>query len=157
MDIQHLVLDGAPLVSAGKLLTTLMTRQYLEITHKAQKRDPKTLERFQKTFLPERYLDSFLKIADHMSDQTIRNIVIAASRNQISKPAKRFGEGILYLYGTAMNELLSKKSAKALNCYAPKAQLLCNRGDAHCRKAIFEPEKWIQIVESFLERNVGCV
>lgn len=114
LEIQHLKLDGAPLVSAGNLLSALMVKQYLEITHKAQERDS--------------------KIADRMSDQTIRNMVTAASLNQISKPTKRSGKGVLYVYGTVMNELLSKELARVLKRCTPKAQLLCSKEDVHCKE-----------------------
>ena len=61
------------------------------------------------------------------------------------------GQEILYIHGTKMNESWSKKSARQLKKYYPKADIICCKGHAHCYKAIYEPKKWIELVENFLD------
>ena len=146
--IRNLVMDGAPLVPCGGLMRKIMTQQYLMLTRKSRKRDQRTLENFKKAFLPEAYLDSFLKIADHMSDQSIKNIVSALSRSQLKPGIPAEETNIVYIHGTRVNELLSKKSARRLRRFYPKTVILCFKGDAHCQKAIYAPETWLQVVEN---------
>lgn len=146
LHIQNLVMDGAPLVPCSVFMRKIMTWQYLTLTHKSRKRDQRTLENFKKAFLPEAYLGSFLKIADHLSDQSIKNIVSALSRSQLKPGIPAEETNIVYIHGTRVNELLSKKSAHRLRQFYPKAVIICCKGDAHCRKAIYAPEKWIQMV-----------
>ncbi len=148
--IRNLVMDGAPLVPYGELMRKIMTRQYLMLTRKSRKRDQRTLKNFKKAFLPEEYLDSFLKIADHMSDQSIKNIVSALSRSQMKSGIPSEETNIVYIHGTRANELLSKKSARRLRRLYPKSLIICFKGDAHCQKAIYAPEAWLQAVESVL-------
>lgn len=153
MSIQHLVMDGAPLVAYNKMVQTAMTRQYLSITHKAQQRERKTMENFSKFFLPIEYLDSYLKIADNMSDQTIRNLVRSLGENELASPPDRKGEEILYLYGTGTNELFSKKSAKQLSQIYPEATIVRLDGYGHTQKAIYEPEEWLQLIEKQIRKK----
>lgn len=150
LHIQKLIMDGAPLVPYSSFLKNMMTNQYLKLTRKSQKRDSKTLEMFKKSYLPERYLESFLKIADNMSDETIKNMISSIGKNTMSEGVRESGEEIMYIYGTAMNEMLSKKSVKLLKKYYSKITIVCFKGDKHCYKAIYEPKKWIETVESFL-------
>ena len=78
------------------------------IIQRSKKRDPKVFESFKKDFLPERYLDDFLKLADHMDEQSVNNIL-----NSVFAPFefKRYGDSckILFMHGTKGNESVSKK------------------------------------------------
>lgn len=79
LGVRNLVLDGAPLIAFPKIMESIMTNSYLNIIHKSKVRDRKTLESFKREFLPERYLESYLKIADNMSDESIKNIIHVAN------------------------------------------------------------------------------
>jgi len=153
LKISKLVMDGAPLVKCGKLITKAMTAQYLTITHKSQKRDKKVIESFKKNYLPEIYLDSYLKIADKMTDETIKNMVSSVGSNTVSRKLSfTDGDEILYIYGTKVNEVLSRKSASVLAKYYPKTTFYRCKGCAHCYYAIYMPERWIDIVDGFLSK-----
>lgn len=152
LSVDNLVLDGAPLVPFGKLLEGIMTNNYLSIIHKSKERDPKTLENFKKQFLPEKYLDSYLKIADFMSDASMRNIVDAAAEGKLCADVDNKSR-ILFIHGTKGNEVLSKKVGKLLKKYYPETQVICFKGDAHCHKAIYEPQKWMEVVSAFVENR----
>lgn len=150
ISIDRLVLDGAPLVPFGKLPESIMANNYLSIIHKSKSRDSKVIESFKKQFLPEKYLESYLKIADYMSDTSMRNIVHAASVGKLCLKVEN-KSSILFLHGTRGNEVLSKKVAKLIKKNYPETQVICFKGDAHCYKAIYEPQKWIEVVADFLE------
>lgn len=152
LKIDHLIMDGAPLIPAGRIAAAMMTRSYLKIVHKSQKRDPKTLESFKKDFLPEKYLESYLDLVDLISDTSVENIVHSVCQTELSIAVEN-NTRILYLHGTKANETLSQKSAKILKEFYPEAEILCFVGDPHCYKAVFEPETWIGVVEEFLAND----
>ncbi|MBQ7775618.1 MAG: alpha/beta hydrolase [Lachnospiraceae bacterium] len=149
LPIHHLVLDGAPLVPFPLFSGKVMTANYLSIIHKSKARDPKVLESFKKQFLPEKYLDSYLKIADFMTDTSITNIIQAADTGNLCTTVNNHSK-ILFLHGTKGNEILSKKVVKLMKKAYPETQVICFKGDVHCYKAIYEPEKWIEVVDAFL-------
>lgn len=152
LSVHNLIMDGAPLVACPKFAVNIMINNYKSIIHKSKKRDKKVIESFKKNFLPEKHLDSYLKIADLMSDKSIENIVgsvfsggkIGGVKNQ---------SRILFIHGTKGNEVLSKRAAKLMKKYYSVTEVVCFKGDAHCYKAIYEPERWIKVVEKFLKEN----
>lgn len=152
LPVEHLVMDGAPLVPFGKLLESIMTNNYLGIIHKSKSRDAKVIESFKKQFLPEKYLESYLKIADFMSDASMKNIVHAAGSGNLCKNVDNKSR-ILFLHGTKGNEILSKKVGKLWKKYYPETRVICFKGDAHCYMAIYEPQEWIAVVKDFLENR----
>lgn len=145
----HLIMDGALLMPAGRIVEGIMTRSYLKIVHKSQKRDPKTLENFKKDFLPEKYMEPYLALIDLISDTSIENIVHSTCRNELRIDIENDTK-ILYIHGTKANEALSQKSAKILKEFYPETEILCFMGDSHGYKAVFEPDTWIAAVEDFL-------
>lgn len=152
LTIRNLILDGAPLVPFPKFAEKFMIHNYLRIIHQSKERDPKVLESFKKQFLPERYLDDYLKIADLMSDASVANLVRAANDGNLCKDVKNQSR-ILFLHGTKGNEVLSKKSAALMQKHYPETEIICFQGDAHCYKATHEPEKWVSVVEGFLKKG----
>lgn len=151
LDIRNLVMDGAPLKAFPKFAEKIMINNYLQIIHKSKLRDGKVLEAFKKQFLPEKYLDSFLKIADFMSDTSMVNIVHAASVGNFGQNVQNRSK-ILFIHGTKGNEIVSKKSAKLMKKYYPETEIICFKGDTHCYKAVYEPEKWIEVVDTFVKK-----
>lgn len=150
LKIKHLVLDGAPLVPSNALLNKIMTGFYTSIIHKSKARDPKTLGNFKRNFLPEKYLDSYLRLADNMSDDSIKNMIDSIGQSKLAVTDNKHGTKILFLHGTKSNELLSKKSAALTKKHYPDAKVLCFKGYAHAELAIYKTEKWIEVVDDFL-------
>ncbi len=152
LNIHNLIMDGTPLVACPRFAINIMINNYKDIIHKSQARDKKIIKSFKKNFLPEKYLDSYLKIADFMTDNSMENII-----NSIFADGKIEGvknqSRILFIHGTKGNEILSKKSANLMKKYYPITEIVCFKGDTHCYKAIYEPEKWIATVEKFLKNN----
>lgn len=150
LKIHKLIMDGAPLVSCPKIAIKIMINNYINIVHKSKQRDSKVIENFKKYFLPEKYLDSYLKIVDYMTDKSIINMVSSVFMGgQIEGICN--SSRILFIHGTKRNEILSKKSAKLMKRYYPETKVICFKGDAHCYKAIYEPDEWIACVDDFLK------
>ena len=151
IEISNLIMDGAPLVKCLKFAVNIMINNYKNIIHKSKKRDAKIIENFKKYFLPEKYLESYLKIADLMTDNSIENMVSSVFSESEIKASNNRGR-LLFIHGTKGNEILSRKSARKIKESYPDAEIICFRGDAHCYKAIHQPEKWIKVVNDFLRR-----
>ncbi len=150
VSVQNLIMDGAPLVGCPKFAINFMIKNYKDIIHKSKKRDDKVIANFKKYFLPEKYLDSYLKIADLFNDKSIENIVSTVfAGGKLSGIENK--SRILFIHGTKGNEILSKKSAKLMKKYYPITEVVCFKGDAHCYKAIYQSEKWIEVVKDFLK------
>ena len=148
-NINNLIMDGAPLVACPKIAINIMIRNYKAIVHKSKARDEKVIEDFKKYFLPEKYLDNYLKIADLMSDGSIENMVNSVFAGGKIDGAKNQSR-ILFIHGTKGNEILSMKAAKLMKKHYPTTEVVCFKGDAHCYKSTFEPEKWVGVVKEFL-------
>ncbi len=151
LPIKHLILDGAPLVPFPFGSGKFMAKNYVKIIHRSKERDPKVLASFKKNFLPEKYLEGYLKIADFMTDTSMTNIVMAADAGNLCTTVDNKSR-ILFLHGTKGNEILSKKVGKLIKKAYPEAEVICFKGDIHCYKAIYEPEKWVEVVKDFLDK-----
>lgn len=147
--ICNLIMDGAPLVSCPKIVQSIMIRNYKNIIHQSKVRKKKVIASFKEHFLPEKYLGSYLKIADFMTDQSIENMIHAAFAGGMRKDVKNQSR-ILFIHGTRGNEILSKRAATLMRKFYPETKIICFNGAPHCYKAIYEPEKWIQVVNNFL-------
>ncbi len=148
--IKKLVMDGAPLVSCPKFMQNIMIKNYIKIIHQSKARNPKVIASFKKNFLPERYLDDYLKIADFMTDESMKNIVLAAFSGTTETNVANHSK-VLFIHGTKGNEVLSKRAAAMMKQYYPQTKVVCFKGDMHCYKALYEPKKWIETVENFLK------
>lgn len=149
---EKFVLDGAPLIPCGGLPKWIMRNNYITIIKKSKQRDPKVLESFKKQFLPERFLDSYLKIADNMTEDSIRNMINSVFAGSLSTTIEDDGSRLLFMHGTKGNELLAAKSAKKMLKSYPKMTEKCFKGYAHCEAAIYKPEEWLAAVEDFFKR-----
>ncbi len=149
LGIKHLVLDGAPLVSAPRIMESMMKVNYISIIHGSQKREKKVLQSFVKYFMPEKFLPYFLKFADTMSDESISNIVKSACRCEIQK-APDTNTKILFLHGTKANEMLAKKAAKRMKRIYPHVTVKVFGGYAHGELAIYHPDEWCEAINKFI-------
>lgn len=150
LDVKYLVIDGAPLSPIGKLPIWFMKKSYISIIHKSKARDKKTLESFKKDFLPEKYLPSFLKFADTMTDETIVNMINSVFKVRVSKTPIDNNTKILFLHGTKGNEVISEKSSKIIKEIYPQTKVKCFKGYAHAELAIYHTSDWINNVDDFI-------
>ena len=149
--IRHLILDGAPLVRIPRIAEVCMIWNYRRILRASRQRDPRTLAAFKRDFLPEQYLESYLKIADRMSDDSICALLRSVCRYELTADMPS-GTRVLFLHGTKGNEMISAKAAKRLRQHLPELEILCCEGRAHCEIAVYHPEKWLEIVENWMHQ-----
>ena len=149
MTIETLVLDGAPLTKVSGIAAKIMQSSYLGIIRRSKKRDPKIIKSFKKTFLPEKYLEPYLKIADNMTDESIRNMIGSVCEGFDFVPYHPDMK-ILFMHGTKGNEYISGKAAEKLKKMNPQTEIRCYKNYAHAQLACFEPQKWINEVTDFM-------
>lgn len=151
LHISNLVMDGAPLAPCPKFAIKIMEKNYKDIILHSKKRNKKVIASLP-SFLPEKCWNSYLKIADLFSDRSIENIVHTVFAGGKIESIENHGR-ILFIHGTKPNEILSRLSAGLLKKHHPATQVVCFRGDAHCQKVIFQPEKWTAVLRNFLENQ----
>ena len=139
LKFEKVIFDGSPLVSINGLMSKYMLNFYLKATHKTQQRDKKTLEQ-SVAICPPKYQEPFLKIMDNMSDITISNSLKSIADFKIKNDIDTPNTVPYFFYGTAMNEMLAKKSAKYLMKYYPNTVTKCFKGKAHCENSLHHPE-----------------
>lgn len=144
LKISKLIADGSPLASPNNLVRQYMKSFYLSVTHKVQRRDKKTLKQAC-SICPEQYLDSFISMLDNMSDNTIINCISGITDFKLSPDNPQ--TELYYFHGTAMNEMLAKKSAKLISKHYPNAAIRCFKGKFHCENSLFYPEVMIKELE----------
>lgn len=150
VSIEYLVLDGAPLTKTNSLLMTIMKKNYWSIIRRSQKRDPKVKETFKKDFLPEKFWELYLKIADNMKQQSVNNIIdsVFIPFEFISYPGHM---KILFMHGTKGNESVSRKGAIRMKEQNTQMEIRCFDGLAHAELACFKQDQWIKEVEDLIK------
>lgn len=150
LTIDKLVLDGAPLVGFNRRMGAIMKNQYKSLIRKSQLRKKGVMRSFKKHFLPEKYLESYLAIADRMSDTSIENIIDSLSENRLEGFSSSAKTKILFCYGTKGNEGISETSAFTLKGLYSRLTLKCFQKCTHCYYVSFEPQKWIEEITPFI-------
>ena len=151
IDVENLVLDGAPLFPLPKLMINIMAKNYIGIIRKSKKRNPKVLKNFTKYFMPENFLDAFLKIADNIEEDSLNKIL---SEVFVPFEFKKYDsvKKIFFMHGTKSNEILAKKSAVKMKEINPQTEIKSYEGYAHAQLACFESEKWLMEVSEWLKK-----
>ena len=144
--VDRLVLDGAPLLKLPKMLRNFMTNNYIKLIARSRRREPKVIESFKRDFLPAKHLDDYLKIADNMDEESVRNMISSVFGGEM---IKRYDDGlkILFMHGTRGNESVSRKAAVRLKTANPQTGIRCFDGYGHAELLCREPAKWIEEVD----------
>ena len=149
LKIEKLILDGSPLVPVNRFVEKMMLNFYLNITHKTQKRDEKTLLQ-AKDIYPESSFDDFLKVLDAMTDTTIQNCVKGVVNYQLPDDLDSQNTRIYYFHGTKFNELIAKKTAKFISKHYKNSVVGCFKGKAHCENVLFFPQLMLKALDNVL-------
>lgn len=144
LKFEKVIFDGSPLVSYNKQIKKMMTKFYLNITHKTQQRDKKTVEQAKNTIIAEDHLDDFLHVLDCMSDTTIVNCVNGIGDYKLPPNIDTPDTKVYYFHGTRMNEMLARKTAKYISKNYSDATIKCFKGKGHCENALMNPELMIR-------------
>ncbi len=79
----NLIMESSPLLGFGNMMTSMLTKQYLTITHKAQEQDRKTVRGAVNSMVTEDKLDIFIELLDHISDTTITNYIKETGKHKL--------------------------------------------------------------------------
>lgn len=140
LTFDKVIFDGSPLVSLNGFMKTFMKKFYVDITHKSQQRDKKTVEQATKVIISEDNLDDLLKVLDNMSDATVENSIDGIAEFKLKQDICTPNTVVYFFHGTAPNEMLAKKTAKYVRKYYPTTVVKCFKGKFHCEDALFHPE-----------------
>jgi len=150
-NFDKVIFDGSPLVSLNRLMKSFMKKFYLDITHKSQQRDKKTVEQATKVIISGDNLDNMLKVLDNMSDITVENSIEGIASFKLKRDIDTSRTVVHFFHGTALNEMLAKKSAKYVWKYYPTTVIKCFKGKFHCENALFNPEIMIAELDKILK------
>ncbi|NBK96634.1 MAG: hypothetical protein EOM50_01205 [Erysipelotrichia bacterium] len=148
--IDKLIVESSPLLGYGNMMTRILTKQYLTITHKAQARDEKTVRRAVNSIIPEDKLDVFLEMMDNMSDTTITNYIRQIGSYKLPGDINTSNTEVYYYYGTKINELLAKKTAEYIRKKYPSSKIKCFQGKGHCEDSLLNPSVMIEELDTVL-------
>lgn len=152
LNIEKVIFDGSPLVSFNSLIRKIMLNFYLNITHKSQQRDKKTLEQAVKSIITKENLNDFLMVLDNMSDTTITNCINNIASFKLSSSIDTKNTKIYFFHGTAPNEMLARRTAKYIKKHYSDVVVKCFEGKAHCENSLFQPELMIKELDSVLNK-----
>ena len=137
---EKVIFDGSPLVSLNCFMKNFMEKFYLDITHKSQRRDKKTVKQATKVIISEDNLAHLLNVLDHMSDVTVKNSIDGIAGFKLKQDINTPDTTVHFFHGTAPNEMLAKKSAKYVKKIYPATVIKCFKGKFHCENTLFHPE-----------------
>lgn len=152
IQIDKLIMESYPLLGFGNMMTNILTRQYLTITHKAQARDKKTVRQAVNSMVTEDKLDIFMELLDHISDTTITNYIREIGKHKLPSDINIPETEIYYLYGGKINEILFRKVAKFIEKNYSNAETICLNGKGHCEDALLNPQEHIKVLNKVLKR-----
>ena len=148
--IENIIFDGSPLTSMNPVIKAYMQSFYRNVTHKTQQRDEKTIKQASGTIIASDHMDDFLKVLDNMTDNTIVNAINAIADFKLNTDISTAGTKIHFFHGTALNEMLAKKSAKFLKKHYPDTTIKCFDGKSHCENTLIHPEVMIDELDKIL-------
>ena len=140
LSFEKVIFDGSPLVSLNGFMKGFMKKFYLDITHKSQQRDKKTVEQATKVIIPEDKLEHLLRVLDNMSNATVTNSIGSIAEFKLNSDIATPNTTVYFFHGTAPNEMLAKKSAKYVQKHYPTTVIKRFSGKFHCENALFHPE-----------------
>lgn len=150
LSFEKVVFDGSPLVSLNRFVKRFMKKFYLDITHKSQQRDKKTVEQATKVIIPEDKLEHLLRVLDNMSNATVTNSIDSIAEFKLKSDIVTPNTTVYFFHGTAPNEMLAKKSAKYIRKHYSTTVIKCFQGKFHCENALFHPDIMITELDTIL-------
>lgn len=148
--IDKLIMESSPLLGFEIFMISVLTKQYLMLTHKAQARDKKVVKQAINSMITEDKPDIFMELLEHVSDTTIMNYIKEIGQHKLSNNIDTPGTEIYYLYGGRINEVLFRKAAGFLEKNYPNAITMCLRGKGHCENAFLRPQEHIKVLNKIL-------
>lgn len=148
--IDKLILESSPLLSYGKILTAILTKQYLNITHKAQRGNARVVKQAVNTMVTQDKLNDFLTLLNHISDNTIRNCIRDVGQFKLPTEIDLPNTKIYYYYGGKPNEFLFKRVASFIEKNYKNSETICLGGKGHCEDALLHPSERMKELDRVL-------
>jgi len=150
LNAEKIIMESSPLMSSGKFMSKMLTNTYLMLTHKTQQRDKKVVEQAVGSIISRDKLDVFLEMMDSMSDETIINYLKAVRKYKLPNNINTPNTNVYYYYGTKINEMLAKKTAKYIKKNYPNSNIICFNGKGHCENSLLNPDEMIKELDKIL-------
>lgn len=148
--IDKLIMESSPLLGFENYMVSILTKQYLTLTHKAQARDQKVVKQAVNSMVTKDKLDIFMELLEHISDTTIFNYIKEIGQHKLSGSVDSPNTRIYYLYGGKINEILFRKVAKFIGKNYPNAITMRLSGKGHCEDALLKPQEHIKLLNKIL-------
>ena len=150
LHIDKIIMESSPLLTLPRPMISIMTKQYLSLTHKVQEEDSDVLKKAVGTMVKKDELKDFIQLLDNISDKTIINYLKQTGEFSIPENMENDKTEIYYYYGGRAAEMPFKKVAKFIQKNYKNAQVFCNEGKAHCEDSLIHPQKWIKVIDKVL-------
>ena len=150
LNAKKIIMESSPLISSGKFMSKMLINTYLMLTHKTQQRDKKVVEQAVNSIISKDKLDVFLEMMDNMSDEAIINYLKEIGKYKLPNNIDTLNTNVYYYYGTKINEILAKKTAKYIKKYYPNSNIICFKGKGHCENSLLNPKEMIKELEKIL-------
>lgn len=150
LNIEKVIFDGSPLVSYNNFIKKFMIKFYIDITHKTQQREQKTLEQAVNNIITRDKLKFLLQALDNMSDTTIVNYINGIGNFKLSNRIDTRDTKIYYYHGTKTNEMFAKKTARYIRKNYPNSNIICFKGNGHCEYSLLNPKEMINRLDKIL-------
>ena len=152
VNAEKIIMESSPLMSSGKFMSKMLTNTYLMLTHKTQQRDKKVVEQAVGSIISRDKLDVFLEMMDSMSDETIINYLKAVRKYKLPNNINTPNTNVYYYYGTKINEMLAKKTAKYIKKNYPNSNIICFNGKGHCENSLLNPNEMIKELDKVFQK-----
>lgn len=150
LSFDKVILESSPLLSFGKFMTQMLTKQYLSITRKARERNRKVVRNAINAMVTEDMLDVFLELLDNISDETIKNYLYEVGQFKLSADIDTPNTQILYLYGGKVKEFVFRSVAKYIKKNYKNAITICLKGKGHCEDVLLHSNEWIIQMDKYI-------
>lgn len=150
LKVEKIIFDGSPLMSYNGFMKKMLVNFYLNITHKTQKRDAKTVKQAVNSIISEENLEDFLKVLDGMSDETIINCITGVGDYKLPSDIDTPDTKLYFYHGTKGNEMFAQKTAKYMKQNYPTTTVKCFKGKGHCENTLIYPEIMIKELDGIL-------
>ena len=150
LNAKKIIMESSPLMSSGKFMSKMLTNTYLMLTHKTQQRNKKVLKQAVGSIISRDKLDVFLEMMDNITDETIINYLKAVGKYKLPNNIDTIDTNVYYYYGTKINEMLAKKTAKYIKKNYPNSNIICFKGKGHCENSLLNPNEMIKELDKIL-------
>lgn len=150
LNIEKVIMESSPLTFSGNFMNTMLSKTYLMLTHKTKQRDKKVLDQAVNSIISKDKLNVFLEMMDNMSDTTIINYLKEVGSYKLPNNIDTPNTNIYYYYGTTINEMLAKKTAKYISKNYSNSRVICFKGKGHCEDSLMNPKNMINELDKIL-------